>query len=119
MEVLEELHLVNPPRPSADLLVTVFDAGSLPGSLQLATELRRAGLRTEVYLGPPGNLRKQLQYADRLGIPIALLVGPDERASGEVTIRDMSTGEQRTIPGGSVATEVGKTLGVGEGSPPR
>jgi histidyl-tRNA synthetase len=98
LEVLEELHLVEAPRVGANVLVTVFDSGSLPESLRLATELRGAGLRVEVYLGPPGGLRKQLQHADRLGIPAALLLGPDERAAEEVTIRDMRTGDQRRAP---------------------
>lgn len=114
MEVLEELHLVTPPRASADALVTVFDQESVADSLKLATALRRAGIRAEVYLGPPGNLRKQLAHADKLGIPLALLAGPDERARGEVTIRDMRSGEQRSAPWGGAVGQVRAAIDRGK-----
>jgi histidyl-tRNA synthetase len=114
MEVIEELHLLQPPRAGADVLVTVFDAASVPDALKLTRELRRAGVRTEVYLGPPGNLRKQLAHADKLGIPRVLIAGPDERSRDEVTLRDMVSGEQRSVPRHEVAPEVRRALGAGE-----
>ncbi len=115
MEVLEELHLVSPPRASADALVTVFDKDSIAQSLQLATELRRGGIRTEVYLGQPANLRKQLAHADKLNIPLALVLGPDERARGEVTLRAMASGEQRSVPRQQAAVQAQHMLEASEG----
>ncbi|MEJ7653661.1 MAG: HisS family protein [Chloroflexia bacterium] len=111
MEVLEELSLVSPPRASADVLVTVWDEASLTGALRLGRVLRAAGVSAEVYLGPPGGLRKQLTYADKLGVPIALIAGPDEQAENVVALRNMATGEQRNTPIAAVAEEVRRALG--------
>ena len=110
LEVLEELHLSDPPRAAADVLVTVFDADGVGDSLRLGTELRRAGVRAEVYLGAPGGLRRQFGHADKLGIPVALVAGPDERARGGVTLRDMRSGEQRALPRAEVVAGVRRML---------
>ncbi len=117
LEVIAELHLIDAPNAGADVLVTVFDENSVAFSLQLAGDLRRAGVRTEVYLGPPGNLRRQLGHADKLHIPLTLLAGPDERARDEVTLRDMASGEQRSIPRQEVARQVLAALHSSEGMP--
>ncbi len=106
MEVLEELHLIQAPRSAAAVLVTVWDETALPDALTLSMELRLAGVPTEIYLGTPGNLRKQLAHADKLGIPLAILAGPDERARDEVTMRDMVTGEQQAMGRQGVAARV-------------
>ncbi len=119
LEVIEELHLVQPPRVSADVLVSVFDEASVPEALKLGGDLRHAGIRTEVYLGPAGNLRRQLAYADKLGIPLTLIAGPDERACNELTLRNMSSGEQRSIPRHDVAVQVRDALKTLESAPVR
>jgi histidyl-tRNA synthetase len=58
-------------------------------------ELRRAGIRTELYLGAD-KAGKQIKYADKLEIPVVLLYGGDEKTKGVVTIKDMSVGRART-----------------------
>ncbi len=89
---------VPPLRPSpSQVLVTTFDADSLPESLRLAAELRAAGLRAEWY-PEPARLDRQLKYADATGVPVAVLVGPDERATGRVTIKDLGARTQETLP---------------------
>ncbi len=60
----------------------------------LAGALREAGLRAEVYLGGGKNMGKQLKYADRRGAAIAVLVGPDERAADQVTVKDLARGAE-------------------------
>jgi histidyl-tRNA synthetase len=87
---------------SADLLVTLFDAESIPDSLKLAAELRGAGLRVEVY-PEPDKLGKQFKYAAAIAVPRVAILGSDERARGLVTIKDMKTGEQASVPRGEVA----------------
>ncbi len=98
IDVLEELGLMTPPRVSADVFVTVFDTSCIASSIQIAASLRKKGIKTELYLGKPGSLRKQLTYASRLGIPWVIIAGPDELANNEVTLRDMQSGEQRRLP---------------------
>ncbi|HET9014789.1 MAG TPA: histidine--tRNA ligase [Thermomicrobiaceae bacterium] len=108
IDVIEELHLLPMPRSVADVLVTVFDdrEESLAASLRLVSRLRGSGVHAEVYLGERRDLRRQLQYADRRGIPLAAVVGPDEIARGDVNLRVMASGEQQTVPVGDAADAV-------------
>ena len=72
-------------------LVLALDKEDRAGSFALAAELRSAGLRTETYTGEAG-MKAQLKYADRRGAAIAIIEGGDERARGEVTIKDLVMG---------------------------
>jgi histidyl-tRNA synthetase len=83
----------------ADVLVTLFEGEDPGDALRLAGELRAAGLRVEVY-PEPDKLGKQFKYAASAGIGRVAIVGADERAGGLVTIKDMTTGEQQSIPRG-------------------
>jgi len=81
-------------KPSAGpVLVTVFGAENVQASQKLATDLRKAGIRAELYLGNPKHgIGQQLKYADRRGSPCAVIQGPDEKAKGEVQLRDLIAG---------------------------
>jgi histidyl-tRNA synthetase len=81
-------------KPSAGpVLVTVFGAENVPASQKLAANLRKAGIRAELYLGNPKHgIGQQLKYADRRGSPCAVIQGPDEKAKGEVQLRDLIAG---------------------------
>ena len=75
------------------VLVTVFGAESVPACQKFAAMLRGAGIRAELYLGNPKHgIGQQLKYADRRGSPCAVIQGPDEKAKGEVQIRDLIAG---------------------------
>ena len=78
-------------------LVTLFNAETVPASFALAQTLRAAGVRTEVYTEPKGP-GQQLAFAEKKGIPLAFIIGPDELARGEATLRDLRTREQVSIP---------------------
>lgn len=78
-------------------LVTRFSAELDPPTLQLAAELRGAGLDVEAWLGAPGKLGKQFQYADSRRIPYAVVLGPDELAEGVVALKNLATGEQTRV----------------------
>jgi histidyl-tRNA synthetase len=81
----------------AEVLVTTFNDGTLMPALQLATEFRSSGLEVEWY-PVAEKLTKQLKYANRVGTRVAVILGPDEIAAGTVTIRDLRSGEQQSIP---------------------
>ncbi len=81
----------------ADVLVTTFDQTSAAASLRLCARLREAGLRVE-WFPEGGRLPRQLKYADRQGIPLAAIIGPDEAAVGRVTIKDLRSGVQTDGP---------------------
>jgi len=80
----------------AQVLVTVFDASSLPASLVLSAELRQAGLKVASY-PEAAKLGKQFKYADRCGIRLAVVVGPDELASNLVTVKNLADGTQQSV----------------------
>jgi len=80
----------------ADVMVTIWNEDSIDDSIALATELRSGGLRVDVY-PEADKMGKQFKYASSRGIPFVAIVGDDERARGEVAIKDMRTSEQRSV----------------------
>lgn len=74
------------------VVVTVMDRERMGEYLRMAGDLRRAGIRAEVYLGNPRNLGNQLRYADRRRAPAALIQGSDEAARGVVQVKDLILG---------------------------
>ncbi|MGH2733080.1 MAG: histidine--tRNA ligase [Actinomycetota bacterium] len=86
-----------------DIAVTLIDENGIADLMTLAAELRRGGLRVELYLGSSAKLARQLRWAaDRRGRH-ALIYGHEERVAGEITVRDMDTGEQNRLPIDKVA----------------
>jgi len=82
------------PRPApARVLVTVFSPEMAGDSIRLAMRLRASGIDTEVY-PEPAKMAKQVRYADQIGIPYAIVLGPDEKAGGVVALKELATGEQ-------------------------
>src|SRR5947209_5552141 len=87
----------------ADVMVTIWDEDSVDESFALASELRSQGLRVDLY-PEADKMAKQFKYASSRGIPFVAIVGDDERARGEVAIKDMESGEQRSVKRGEVAS---------------
>ncbi len=77
------------------VVVTVFDRDRIADYQGMASKLREAGIRAELYLGnPKNNLGTQLKYADKRGSPCAVIQGGDEKARGEVQIKDLGLGTE-------------------------
>lgn len=74
------------------VVVTVMDRDRMGDYLAMASELRRAGIRAEVYLGNPKNFGNQLKYADKRQSPVAVIQGGDEAERGVVQIKDLVLG---------------------------
>jgi histidyl-tRNA synthetase len=89
-------------RAAADVMVTLFEGEPVEDALRLAADLRQNGLRVEVY-PEPEKLGKQFKYASVRAIRFVTVVGGDERASGQVTIKDMETGQQTAAPRAEIA----------------
>ena len=68
-----------------------MDKGELPSYQKMAQSLRAAGIRAEMYLGTAG-MKAQMKYADKRGAPCVVIQGGDERAKGEVQIKDLIEG---------------------------
>jgi histidyl-tRNA synthetase len=82
---------------AADVMVTVWNEEAVADSLALAGELRAAGLRVDVY-PEADRVGKQFKYASSRGVPFVAVVGDEERKTGEVALKNMTTGEQQTLP---------------------
>ena len=92
--------------PRLDAAITIIDDDAAADAMVFAAGLRRAGLRTEVYLGSSRKLARQLKWAaDRRG-RYALIYGPQDRAAGLVTVRDMDSGAQEQVPPDQLAARL-------------
>ena len=95
--ILEELGLLpSLPITPAAVLVTVFSPELLQASYSLAADLRRSGINVTCY-PEPVKLPRQFKYADRMGMRVVLVLGPDEAAAGKVTLKNLADGTQETI----------------------
>jgi histidyl-tRNA synthetase len=74
------------------VVVTVFDRDRVTDYQKMVAALRDAGVHAELYLGSPKNMGNQLKYADRRNSPCVIIQGSDEKARGEVQIKDLIEG---------------------------
>jgi histidyl-tRNA synthetase len=72
-----------------------MDADGFDYAIAALASLRKEGVAAEIY-PEPAKLKKQLSYADKMGIPYAIVIGADERASQTFTVRNLATGVQTT-----------------------
>ena len=80
-------------KAAGPVLVTVFDRDRIADYQKMVAALRNASIRAELYLGnPKHSVGQQLKYADRRGAPCAVIQGGDEKARGEVQIKDLILG---------------------------
>jgi histidyl-tRNA synthetase len=93
----------------APVLVTIFNDELLLESYTLAAELRRAGLNVTCY-PEPSKLSKQFKFADRIGLRVTIVVGPDEVAAGTVAVKDLVSGDQRSVNRKEAAEAIRKIL---------
>ena len=96
--VLGEQGLLNPSLPTApaDVLILPMTQDLTP-AIQLATRLRGAGVRTQLYTEQK-KFKAKMNYADKLGVPYVVFLGDDEIAAGLVACKDMTSGEQTKLP---------------------
>jgi histidyl-tRNA synthetase len=74
------------------VIVTVMEKERIADYQKMVQALRTAGIRAELYLGNPKKFGKQLEYADKRNSPCVVIQGSDERAKGEVTLKDLVEG---------------------------
>lgn len=108
--ILQEKGLLPEFVPSpAPVLVTVFEESLLRESYALAAELRQAGFNVLCY-PEPAKLQKQFKFADKMKARVAVTVGPDEAANGQVAIKNLTNGEQVTVKREAAADFIKKIL---------
>ena len=97
MTALKNLGKLDTSDVTAPVLVTVMDGDTeaLGKYQKMTQELRNAGIRAEMYQGNWKKFGNQLKYADRRGCPVAIIQGSDERAAGEVQVKDLIEGKRQ------------------------
>lgn len=81
----------------AQVMLTLFDRDHEKPVLELARELRQAGMNVMTY-NEPVKLSKQFKYANRIGVPYAIVLGPDEIAGKTAAVKILASGEQVSVP---------------------
>lgn len=94
-------------KTTTEVLVTNFDQTQIPQYMRLATQLRRAGIASEIYYDA-AKLGKQIGFADKMGIPYVVLFGPKEIERGVGVIRALATGDQTEVPVDDLAATINK-----------
>jgi histidyl-tRNA synthetase len=117
LAALIKLNRIPVRRTTTQVLVTAMDPNLMGEYLKITYELRRAGIRTEIHVGQPKRLGKQIQRADRLEIPYVVIMGSDEAARGVVTVKEMAEGREKTTE--VTAHEEWKSARFGQQEVPR
>ena len=114
--VLDEQGLLNPDLPSApcDALVLPMTESPAP-AIALAEQLRGGGLRVQLY-SEKKKFKQKMSYADKLGVPYAVLLGEDELAEGLCSVKNMRTGEQVTVSPGEAIALIKASLAASSGA---
>ena len=113
--VLDEQNLLNPALPSApaDALVLPMTSDPAP-AIALAEQLRGFGLRVQLY-GEAKKFKQKMAYADKLGVPFAVLLGEDEIAEGVGSVKNMLSGEQVKLSAADAAAFIKGALAANNG----
>ena len=108
--VLQEQQMLSDELITAPAEAVVIPMGDvLDASVSAATVLRAAGIRTQVYF-ENRKFKQKIGYADKSGIPFAVLIGENEAAEGKVAVKDMKSGEQLTLSAGEAAAHINAAL---------
>ena len=92
----------------ADVLVIPMTQ-DLTYPIAAATTLRAHGVRTQLYTEPK-KVKQKFAYADKLGVPYAVIIGDDEVAAGAVSVKNLQTGEQRSMPPAQAAQTIAAAI---------
>ncbi|PJE63702.1 histidine--tRNA ligase, partial [Candidatus Roizmanbacteria bacterium CG10_big_fil_rev_8_21_14_0_10_45_7] len=104
VEAARELNLI-PQHTGSSVLVTLFDDESIDEALSLAHMIRKSGRAALVY-PEAAPLSKQFKYANACKLQYVVVSGPDERAKNVVTVKNMRSGMQKTIPRSELITNI-------------
>ncbi len=111
-ELLKERKLVPEARATIDVFIAAIQSDDVPPALELAHQLRDAGYRVEYTLSGQA-VGKQMKLADARHARLAIVIGPDDRARGEVMLKDLAAKTQRGVPRGEVLSAVAAFGGTG------
>ena len=113
--VLDEQGLLNPALPSAPADALVLPMTADPAAaIAVAQALRVGGLKVQLY-GEQKKFKQKMAYANKLGVPYAVLLGEDEIAEGVCSVKNMTTGEQVKLTPAEAAAYIKEGLSANNG----
>ena len=92
-----------------ELFICVFNKANNKNYIEILKNLRDANISSEIYPGE-GNLKKQMQYANKIGSPAVILYGEDEIKTGKPTLRDLMSGKEIKTALENLPNEIKKIL---------
>ena len=90
-------------------MICVFDKNKNKEYIEILNKLRMSNISTEIYPGE-GKLKKQMEYANKIGSPAVILYGDDEIKSGKATLKNLKSGKESSITIESLSDEIKKIL---------
>ena len=96
-------------KQSKPVVICVFDKNSMKEYITLQTLLRTAGISVEIYPGE-NKLKKQMEYANKINSSAVILYGENEIKSGNPTLRNLSTGKEKSIKMKDLVNEIKKII---------
>jgi histidyl-tRNA synthetase len=96
-------------KQSKPVVICVFDKNLMNEYIKLQTTLRDAGISTEIYPGE-NKLKKQMEYANKIKSPAVILFGENEIKSGKPTLRDLNSGNEKSIAIKEIINEIKKII---------
>lgn len=109
-EQMRHAGLVKDVPSNVKILITMMDESLSSDYRRIATQLRAAGINTEIYL-EADKMDKQMKYASKSGIPFALIMGSDEKSKGVVAFKNLNTREQSEVQQATLAETIKKIVG--------
>lgn len=109
-EQMRHAGLVKDAPSNVKILITMMDESLSSDYRRIATQLRAAGINTEIYL-EADKMDKQMKYASKSGIPFALIMGSDEKSKGVVAFKNLNTREQSEVQQATLAETIKKIVG--------
>ena len=91
------------------VVICVFDKNKNKEYVGILNKLRTSNISSEIYPGE-GKLKKQMEYANKIGSPVAILYGDDEIKSGKVTFKNLKSGKESSVTIESLSDEIKKIL---------
>ena len=99
----------------ADVLVIPMTEDMTP-AIAVAAQLRREGIRTQIYMEKK-KFKAKIGYADKLHVPYALFLGEDEIRDGTLTVKDMTSGEQKTMSADALIEQITAAMAQRQAQP--
>jgi histidyl-tRNA synthetase len=96
-------------KTSRPVIICFFDSGRLKDYIEILNKLRKSNISSEIYPGE-GKLKKQMEYANKIGSPAVILYGDDEIKSGKATLKNLKTGNESSVKTEDLANEIKKLL---------